>query len=86
LRKGARGYYFKARIASLPLYIAPIIFAVLLPPILDLGGWASWIGGIVVAWLLFSALLYAHVVTMLIYHAVDQELAWSDYPRPQLGE
>ncbi len=86
LRKGARGYYFKARIASLPLYIAPIICALLLPPALDLGGWIGWIGGIVVTWLFFSSLLYAHVATMLIYHAVDQDLAWSDYPRPQLGE
>jgi hypothetical protein len=85
-RTGARRYYLRARLASLPLFIVQIALVACLPSVLDMGGWIGQIGAVLLAWLFLSSLVYANVVTMLIYHQVDQELADSPHVRPQLGE
>jgi hypothetical protein len=86
LRKGARGRYLRARLASLPLYILPVALFAFIPMALDLGGWGGRIAALALFWLFMSSLTYVHVVTMLVYYQVDQELAHSAYARPQLGE
>jgi hypothetical protein len=85
-RAGARGYYLRARIASLPVYIVPVALAMLFPTLLNVGGWIGQVGALVLAWLCLSSLVYANIVTMLVYHQVDQALAQTPYVRPQLGE
>jgi hypothetical protein len=85
-RAGARGYYLRARIASLPVYIVPVALAMLFPTLLNVGGWIGQVGALVLAWLCLSSLVYANIITMLVYHQVDQALAQTPYVRPQLGE
>jgi hypothetical protein len=84
-RRRAWMYYAKARLHSIPLYFIPILIALCLPWVLNNGGSSAWIGGIVITWLFFSSLFYAHLVTMQIYHRVDLQLQSADLVRPQLG-
>lgn len=85
LRRGAWRFYGKARIASLPLYIAPIVFATAIPVIVRLDSLLGIALAVVFGWLFCSSLVYAHVGTMLIYGDVNQELQQSDDARALLG-
>ena len=85
LRPYARRYYAKARIHSLPLYIAPLLCAALVPLVLRLDSVWGVTAALVLIWLLFSSLVYAHIGTMLIYGEVNNELQQSDHARPLLG-
>ena len=85
-RRPAWKYYAKARLLSSPLYIIPIITALCLPWILNNGGSFVWIGALLITWLFFSSLFYAHLVTMQIYHRVDQQLIHHQHERSQYGQ
>jgi hypothetical protein len=85
LRPHARRYYANARIHSLPLYIAPLVCAALVPLVLRLDSVWGVTAALVLIWLLFSSLVYAHIGTMLIYGEVNNELQQSDHARPLLG-
>lgn len=84
-RHGARGYYAKARLHSLPLYLIPIGLLVCIPPVIDLGGIAAWVLGPLVVWLFWSSLTYTHLVTMQLYHRADLQLQEAGFARPPLG-
>lgn len=85
-RRHAWKYYAKARIYSLPLYLIPVICISCMPGVLDIGGSVAWIGGTILTWLFFSGLFYAQLVTMQIYHRVDQQLIAQQLARSQYGE
>lgn len=85
-RRNAWVYYAKARLLSAPLYLIPIIVAICLPWVLNIGGTSAWIGGLVITWLFFSSLFYVHLVTMQLYHRVDLQLIQHQLERSQYGE
>ena len=85
LRRGAWRFYGRARVASLPLYIAPVVFAAAIPFVLRLDSLAGIALAVVLGWLCCSSLVYAHIGTMLIYGEVNTELQQSDHARPLLG-
>lgn len=74
LRPGARGVYFRARLASLPAYL----------PAVALGGLTFLVANLtfpgvlaivlLLIWLTLSALLYAHLLVVQIYVAAEREL------------
>jgi hypothetical protein len=69
IRPGARVLYRRARLQSLPAY---------LPALVLIG--ASWLAGwpyaLLLIWLAFSALCYAHLVVVQLYVAADREARW----------
>ncbi len=85
VRPYAWRYYAKARIQSLPLYIAPLLCLGLVPLVLRLDSLVGIAGTLVLLWVMCSALAYAHIGTMLIYGEVNQELQDSAHARPLLG-
>ena len=85
LRRGAWRFYGRARAASLPLYIAPVVFAAAIPFVLRLDSIVGIAIAVLLGWLCCSSLLYAHIGTMLIYGEVNTELQESPHARPLLG-
>jgi len=85
-RSNAWKYYATARLWSLPLYIIPITIAAAIPWVLDIGGSNAWVGGVIFTWLFFCGLFYVHLVTMQIYHRIDQQLIEKQLERSQYGQ
>ena len=85
LRRGAWRFYGRARVASLPLYIAPVVCAAAIPFVLRLDSIVGIAIAVVLGWLCSSSLVYAHIGTMLIYGEVNTELQDSPHARPLLG-
>ena len=62
------------------------MIAICLSWVLNNGGRSAWGGGLVITWLFFCGLFYVHLVTMQIYHRVDQQLIEKQLERSQYGE
>ena len=68
-RPGARAIYWHARLQSLPAYLpALLLFA--------LSWWAAWPMALLLIWLSFSALCYAHLAVVQLYVAAKAEAHW----------
>ena len=74
-----------AFVRLIKMVIAPLVFAALVPLVLRLDSVWGVTAALVLIWLLFSSLVYAHIGTMLIYGEVNNELQQSDHARPLLG-
>ncbi|NWG21458.1 MAG: DUF4013 domain-containing protein [Chloroflexi bacterium] len=75
LRPGARGVYFRARLASLPAYLPAVLLgalAYLAASRLTVPG--TWLIILLLVWLTLSAVLYAHLIVAQIYVAAEREL------------
>lgn len=75
LRPGARGVYFRARLASLPAYLPAVLLgalAYLAASRLTVPG--TWLITLLLVWLTLSAVLYAHLIVVQIYVAAEREL------------
>ena len=67
LRPRARAIYWRARLQSLPAYMPALLLA--------LASWfAPWPFSLLTLWLMWSALLYAHLVVVQLYAAAESDV------------
>jgi hypothetical protein len=74
LRSPLRRVFWRARLASLPAYLPVLVLALLWvglarQPVTSLAG----VGMLLLAWLTWSALLYAHLVVVQLYVAAERQ-------------
>ncbi len=79
LRQPARSAYIRARLRSLPVYLAPIA---LLVAALYAMAWSGWLA-LLLIWLGLSALLYARLVVIQLYAAAAREIQLRIFERLQ---
>ncbi len=65
----ARRIYLRARLQSLPAYLPAVLFALV-------SWFVSWPYTLIALWLMFSALLYAHLVVVQLYAAAESDVTF----------
>lgn len=74
LRAGARRVYARARLISLPAYLPWLALTGMLWWMVQATFPWAWLLTLILLWLWFSALLYAHLVVAQIYAGAEREL------------
>jgi hypothetical protein len=67
LGRRARRIYLRARLQSLPAYLPAVLFALV-------SWYAIWPYSVLALWLMFSGLLYAHLVVVQLYAAAESDI------------
>lgn len=75
-----RGYFLRARLASLVAYLPAILLGLVFSTLARFVFPGSLIVLLIVAWLILSAIFYAHLVTTQLYVTAEQEIEQANQP------
>jgi Protein of unknown function (DUF4013) len=74
LRPAARGVYLRARLVTLPTYLPALLLGALIVLVVPSSIPYALLIALLLYWLMMSALLYAHLLTIQVYAGADAEL------------